>query len=95
MLRVVEILDTNDFCVRCKFNNDEIRRLDVLPIIENHKHLNGVEKLLEANIFATAQVGQCGEIVWPNIVYVHDTDGDRLWDYDISPEYAFHHSKQA
>ncbi len=92
MTRVLEIVDIRGYTLLCRFNNDELRRLDVKPLIENHLHLPGVAKLLENDVFASVKVGECGEIVWPNIV---DNSSDlRLpaWDYDISPEFAYEHS---
>ncbi len=41
MLRVIERINVSPYSLLCKFNNGVIKKLDILPIIEKHKHLNG------------------------------------------------------
>ena len=43
MLRITEIIEKSPYYLICRFNNGIVKKLDVLPIIENHKHLNGVK----------------------------------------------------
>jgi hypothetical protein len=45
------------------FNNGIVKKLDVLPIIENHKHLNGIQNLLDETLFFEVRIGEFGEIV--------------------------------
>jgi len=92
MIRVIEIIGKTSFTLVCKFNNGLVKKLDILPIIENHKHLNGVQNLLNESVFNTVRIGEFGEIVWDKIVKSSQNGEDIYWDYDISPEYAFENS---
>jgi hypothetical protein len=92
MIRVVEIIEKTSYKLVCKFNNGMIKTLDVLPIIENHKQLNGVQKLLNDSVFNTVRIGEFGEIVWDKIVMTTQNGEEMYWDYDISPEFAFENS---
>jgi len=92
MLRVIELVEVSPYYLLCKFNNGEIRKLDVLPIIEHHKHLEGIDSLLTEVIFAQARVGDFGEIVWDKIIKTLENGVEMSWDYDISPEFAYENS---
>ena len=92
MLRVVEIIEKSPYSLVCKLNNGIVKKLDILPIIENHKHLNGVQNLLNESVFNTVRIGEFGEIVWDKIVKTNQDSIDLYWDYDISPEFAFQNS---
>ena len=92
MLRVVEIIETSPYCLQCKFNNGEIKKLDVKPIIEHHIHLNGVQDLLNESVFKKVSIGEFGEIVWVKIVKTVQDGKEIKWDYDISPEFAYQNS---
>ena len=92
MIRIIKILEITPFSLICKFNNGLVKKLDVLPIIENHIHLDGVNKLLNESVFRTARIGEFGEIVWDKIVRNDQDAEDFYWDYDISPEFAFQNS---
>lgn len=89
MLRIIDIIEVSPYYLVCKFNNGIIKKLDILPIIEQHKHLNGVERLLDDTIFNKARIGEFGEIVWDKIVVTIQDNKEVIWDYDISPEYAY------
>jgi len=92
MLRVIEIIDASPYYLLCKFNNGVIKKLEILPIIEKHKHLNGVESLLSKNVFNKVRIGEFGEIVWDKIVRTIQDEQELIWDYDISPEFAYQNS---
>ena len=89
MLRITEIIEKSPYYLVCRFNNGIVKKLELLPIIENHKHLNGVQNLLDETTFSHARIG---EIVWDGIVKTTENNVVTLWDYDISPEYAFQNS---
>lgn len=92
MLRVTKIVEKSCYILVCKFNNGIVKQLDILPIIENHRHLNGVQNLLDESVFFSVRIGEFGEIVWDKLVKTN-TDGVEVdWDYDISPEYAYQNS---
>jgi len=92
MIRITEIIENTSYSIVCKFNNGVVKKLDVLPIIENHRHLDGVQALLNESVFNTVRIGEFGEIVWDKIVKNSHTGEDRYWDYDISPEFAYENS---
>ena len=92
MLRITEIIEISPYYLVCSFNNGIVKKLELLPIIENHKHLNGVQNLLDETTFSHARIGEFGEIVWDGIVKTTENNIVTLWDYDISPEYAFQNS---
>lgn len=89
MIRVTEIIEKAPYYLLCRFNNGSVKKLDVLPIIENHTHLKGVESLLNESVFKNVRIGEFGELVWDKIVKTTDNGVEIYWDYDISPEYAF------
>jgi len=92
MIRITEIIEHTSYSLICKFNNGVVKKLDILPIIENHKHLEGVQKLLNEPVFNSVRIGEFGEIVWDKIVKNSHTGEDSYWDYDISPEFAYENS---
>lgn len=92
MIKVSKILHTEPYILTCVFNNGKVKKLDIEPIINNQKHLQGIEQLLDKNVFSTVRVGSLGQIVWDNIITIHHNGKNTVWDYDISPEFAFQNS---
>jgi hypothetical protein len=92
MIRITQIEIIPHYNVICEFNSGVKKKLAVLPIIERHKHLSGVENLLNEDVFKNARIGQFGEIVWEKIVKTEHDGQLFYWDYDISPEFAFQNS---
>jgi hypothetical protein len=86
MLKINKILKIDTFNITGQFNDGQIKKLDVYPLIQNHLHLKGVNNLLDLSVFKKAKVGDFGEIFWSNIV---ETKNETLLDYDISPEYFY------
>jgi len=71
------------------FNNGISKKLDIYSIIENHKALIGIEKLLEKQVFNKVRIGEMGELVWDSIIQSEFNGETSLLDYDISPEFAY------
>ena len=88
MIRVTEIIDKSPYSLLCKFNDGAVKKVDILPLIEDHKHLKGVERLLNKAVFDNVRIGEFGEIVWDRIVQTIDNGEEIYWDYDISPQRA-------
>lgn len=86
MVRLNKIIAINAFQITGQFNDGQIKKLDVYPLIKNHLHLNGVDKLLNEEVFNNAKLGDFGEIYWSQIV---TSKNAILMDYDISPEYFY------
>lgn len=88
MIKVIEICQIKPYEITCLMNNGMYKKLMILPLIENHLHLEGVDRLKNEQIFLDAEIGELGEVRWRNIV--KSIDGSTLLDYDISPEFVFH-----
>ncbi len=93
MIKVIEIKKVEPYAVECTFNNGISKKLDVYPLIQNHKDLVGIDKLLEAQVFNNVRIGEMGELVWDNIIKTEYNGETILMNYDISPEFAFVNAK--
>lgn len=51
--------------------------------------MKGIEKLYQFNNFRKAQIGLVGEIFWKDIITTQHLAVQQVWNYDISPEYAY------
>lgn len=89
MIKVVEIISAKNLQIVCKFNTNEIKTIAIKPLLDNQKHLNGIEKLYESNNFEKAQIGLIGEIFWKDIITTQHHALQQVWNYDISPEFAY------
>lgn len=89
MIKVIEIISAEDFKVVCKFNTDEIKTIAIKPLLENQKHLIGIEKLYDNNNFREVKIGKVGEIFWKDIITIKHQTAQQVWNYDISAEYAY------
>ena len=87
MIKVLEILEVNPDHIICRLSNNYLKKINLKPLISNHSHLNGIEKLNDVNYLKLAQIGILGEIFWPETIKNSDAD---IWNYDISPEYINH-----
>ncbi len=89
MIKIEKILDINDYQLSCLFNNGLVKKLNILPIIEEQNNLKGIEKLKDKEYFKTIKIGMFGELFWKKTIQ----SGKEFWDYDISPEFAFYNGK--
>lgn len=94
MIKIIRVFIENPFQLVCEFSNKEVRLLNVLPILEQHKHLNGVSSLFKEENLAKVEIGDLGELTWRKIVISEYNGVTTCWDYDISPEFAYLNSKQ-
>ncbi len=92
MIKITAIENIEPYFLLCRFSNNAVKKLDVYPLIQKHKGLEGIEKLLDAETFKKARIGEMGEIVWDQIIKINYQGEELIWDYDISPEFAFEHS---
>ena len=95
MLKISHINLQEDYTILCTFNNGITKAIDIRPLMEKHKHLSGIEKLKEKNVFSNARIGIFGEIVWDKIILLSDSGKEEMWDYDISPEFVFYNGINA
>lgn len=89
MIRIVRIIDVAPYYVDCLFNTGELKRIEVLPLLLNHQHLNGIYLLKDYSVFEKAAIGEMGELKWEKIILSPKDDSGQRWDYDISPEFAY------
>ncbi len=94
MTRVLSIKAIEPYFLVCRFNNNSLKKLDILPLIQSHKKLNGIEQLMDSETFKKARVGEMGEILWDKIITTNYNGEEVIWDYDISPEFAFENGIQ-
>ncbi len=66
--------------------------MDIYPLIQQHKNLQGIEQLMVNEIFNKANIGEMGEIIWDKIITPKHLNETIVWDYDISPEFAYEHA---
>ena len=90
MLKVVSVECKSPMMLKCTFTTGAIKWLDVAPLLRNHTHLKGIERLWDEKVFNQAQIGEMGQVLWPSIIQTEDpVHGPSVWDYDISPEFIF------
>ncbi len=91
MVKITKIELIDGKRIVCYFDNNEVRILD-LPDTLNDKYANTI--LSDEVVFRRAQVGQFGEIFWPDLAEMRGEDGEIIpCAYDISPEFAYHYSQ--
>lgn len=86
MIKVTKIVEIAPYYIVCDLSNGVKKRLEILPLIENQKRLEGIESLKEKTIFESAGIGEMGEIFWKDLITIKS----KHWNYDISPEYIFY-----
>ncbi|MEM8884085.1 MAG: DUF2442 domain-containing protein [Planctomycetota bacterium] len=63
MIRVLDATPTEDYCVRVRFSNGEVRHIDLRPFLRGAIF----EPVQERSEFLKLEVDpQLGTIVWPN-----------------------------
>ena len=85
MIKVTKIVEIAPYYIVCDMNNGLKKRLEILPLIENQKKFNGIDLLMEKDVFESAGIGVMGEVFWKDIITIKDEH----WNYDISPEFIF------
>ena len=88
MIRIDRIIEVAPYYVDCLFNTGELKRIEVLPLLLNHQHLNGIDLLKDHSIIEKAMIGEMGELKWEKIILSPKDDSGQRWDYDISTEFA-------
>lgn len=86
MIQVTQIVAIDNMTIICELSNGARRKLAMLPIIQQHQHINGVSKLKDAEVLKSAKIGEMGEIYWENLVL---NSNNEWWNYDISAEFVY------
>lgn len=93
MLKIISVRVKEPYQLVCKFNTNEVKVLNALPILENQAQLDGISSLLNEELFSCVELGIFGELCWKKIVNITYQGVSTCWDFDISPEYAYEHSE--
>lgn len=86
MYKVTKITEIKFYTIVCELNNSILKKIDVIPILENQSHLNGISQLKDKSIFNSVAIGEMGELYWKDII---TSKSNEKWNYDISPEYIY------
>lgn len=87
-IEVIQFLDSHK--ILCFFNTGEKRVLDICLALNQ---TNKLVKIVHPDVFRMAKIGLFGEIYWDQIGEIKELDGSiSSCVYDISPEFAYHHS---
>jgi hypothetical protein len=92
MVKVTHIEIVDSHTILCVFSTNERRLLDIHKVLDPENRL--VKKVLQPATFKQAKIGEFGEILWENAGEIRELDGSvSSCEYDISPEFAYHHSE--
>lgn len=88
-----EILRVESFTIVCKFNNGEVRKLEVDKVFANKLDDVYIWKVLTQPVFDLVKIGEFGQLYWENVAQMKDLDGSMIpCEYDMSPEFVYHNS---
>ncbi|WP_310559480.1 hypothetical protein [Flavobacterium sp.] len=87
MFKVKKIVAVRPYSIVCEMNTGILKKLEILPLIEQHSNFKGIEQLKDKATFESVAIGEMGEIFWENIITFSDNE---KWNYDISPEFIFY-----
>ncbi len=91
MVKVTHIELVDSHTILCVFSTNERRLLDIRKALDTENPL--VQKVLQPSVFKKAKIGEFGEILWENAGEIMELNGTiSTCEYDISPEFAYHHS---
>jgi len=91
MIKITEISIKEPFKIICTFNTSEIKILDLKKVLDGRNQY--AKKILDTSIYAKVKIGEFGELTWENMAKMKDENGELIsCAYDISPEFAYHHS---
>jgi len=88
-----EIVKIEGFSLLCKFNNGELRELDVKKVLAHKEDDEYVNRILTPTVFPSVKIGEIGQLLWENVARMQDYDGKWIpCEYDMSPEFVYHNS---
>ena len=93
MIVAKEIIEVSPYFVICKFNNGEVRKLDVNKVFAERQNDAYAKKILNPSIFKSVKIGEFGQLYWENMAQIKDLNGQLIQcEYDMSPEFIYHNS---
>ncbi len=88
MLKVIKIISTEPYTIKAKFSSNEIRRINLSPLLEKFPVLK------EPTIFSKAKLDDYPTISWDNLASIRELDGTvNTCALDFSPEMLYHLSE--
>jgi len=92
MIKAQEIVAIESFSIICKFNNGEVKKLDVDKVLPANDEF--AQKILNTSTFNSVRVGSLGQLYWENSAEMKDEKGNIIpCEYDLSPEFVYYNSK--
>jgi hypothetical protein len=94
MIKPIKIEKIEDFKLKIRFNNQELRLLSVFEIPFASQNQNYFTKLQnDYDAFKKVKIGSLGQIMWGQIAEMKDKNGKLiLCEFDMSPEFVYHNS---
>ncbi|MCX6350280.1 MAG: DUF2442 domain-containing protein [Bacteroidetes bacterium] len=94
MIKPTGIIEIKQFQLTIKFNNGEIRRLDMETYLGKQNQHVIKEKIMNADFFKQVKIGELGQILWQDAAWMEDENGNTiLCEFDISPEFVYYNSR--
>lgn len=83
MYRITKILEIFQKKILCEINNQWAYWIDLEPLLEKHKHFQGIEQLDDEQYFNQVKIGEMGELSWEKTILQNGI----YWNYDVSAEF--------
>lgn len=91
MRKIVKIEVMENYIIRCKFDNGEIRDLDITKFMDRNGKYSG--QVYDKELFSKVKLGEFGQLYWEGIAEMKDAQGNAIpADYDICPDFAYMNS---
>lgn len=86
----IKIEKIKDFTLVIRFENNELKTLNIKALDFSSYSKSIIDKLFEKNVFEKVKIGALGQIYWENVATMQDYDGKTIpCEFDISPEYVY------
>lgn len=91
-MKAKKIIELKPYYLIFEFENGEIKKLVVDQLLKNQNTFSA-KRILNPNYFLKAQIGELGQVFWPEAAHIKDLNGELiLCEFDMSPEFVYHHS---
>ena len=91
MRKITAIEVKDNFVIRCKFDNGEIRDVDIKTLLD--KNGKYAHKVFDKSVFKKVKLGKFGQLYWEGIAEMKDLNREIIpAEYDICPDFAYMNS---
>jgi hypothetical protein len=91
-MKAKKIIELKPYYLIFEFENGEIKKLNVDQFLKDQNSFTAT-RILNPHYFLKAQIGELGQVFWPEAAYIKDLNGELiLCEYDMSPEFVYHQS---